>query len=232
MEPHILLAQLRSLLERAPDLAQYTPASREHQVWLAQAHALVSRWDSLEAVMLKTSADFLSTPVTRNSNISKILGVIHRAIADLELRLPAEAQESFGAGDVYDFFNSLNKVIKSAEKSIFIIDPYLDHSVFDHYLTSRQDGVALRLMTSNNAAALTPHAQKYVAQHGPVLEVRKSQTIHDRVIFIDGYVCWVVGQSLKDAAKAKPTYLVQAPPDVVPDKLRNYEDIWKSAVPL
>jgi len=61
------------------------------------------------------------------------------------------------------------------------------------------------------------------------LELRKSKTLHDRVIFIDGYVCWIIGQSIKDAAKAKPTYLVQLAPDVVPEKLNNYEAIWTLA---
>ena len=56
--------------------------------------------------------------------------------------------------------------------------------------------------------------------------------MHDRVIFIDEYVCWLIGQSIKDAAKAKPTYLVPLPPDVVSDKLSNYENIWKNAIEL
>jgi hypothetical protein len=232
MEPHILLAQLRSLLERAPDLSQYQPSSREHQVWLAQTHALVSRWNGPEAISVKLSSEFLSNTIMRDSSISKIFGAIHRAIADLELIVPSEAQENFGAGDVYDFFKALNKVIGSAETSIFIIDPYLDQSVFDHYLTSRQDGVSVRLLSNKNADALAPSAQKYNAQHGTVLELRKSNSLHDRVIFIDNYVCWLLGQSVKDAAKAKPTYLVQAPPDIVPEKLDNYETIWHKATPL
>jgi hypothetical protein len=48
-------------------------------------------------------------------------------------------------------------------------------------------------------------------------------------IFIDGYACWIIGQSVKDAAKAKPTYLVPVPPDVAPEKLNNYEEIWSKA---
>ena len=53
MEPAILLAQLRALIERAPDLDAYSPASREHHIWLAQAHALIQRWDKLEAISFK-----------------------------------------------------------------------------------------------------------------------------------------------------------------------------------
>lgn len=232
MEPQILLAQLRALLERAPDLENYSPTSREHMVWLAQAHALVSRWDKMEEISFKIACDSLPMTLTRQTKIGKILGTLHRAIADLELLVPSDIEVSFGAGNVYNFFKALNKVIASAEKSLLIVDPYLDETVFDHYLNSRQQEVHVRLLVNNKAENLLPASQKYTAQFGDVLEIRKSKTLHDRVIFVDGYVCWLIGQSVKDAAKAKPTYLVQLPPDVVSAKLENYEEIWTNANPL
>jgi hypothetical protein len=85
---------------------------------------------------------------------------------------------------------------------------------------------------NHKADSLIPASEKHNEQYGNVLEMRKSSSLHDRVIFIDGYVCWLIGQSIKDAAKAKPTYLVQLPPDVVPEKLHNYEGIWISATKL
>lgn len=232
MEPAILLGQLRALLERAPDLETYTPSSREHQLWFAQAHALINRWDNIAAMSFKGDCDFLHNPLMREGSIAKIFGTIHRSIADLELKVPAETEVNFGAGDVYDFFKALNKVIASAETSIFIVDPYLDLSVFDHFLVSRADTVSVRLLLNHKAESLGPASEKYNAQHGNVLELRKSKELHDRVIFVDDYVCWLIGQSIKDAAKAKPTYLVQLPPDVVPEKLKNYEKIWSSATKL
>ena len=186
----------------------------------------------MEAISVKTASDFLAFEPNRQMNVGQILGCINRAIADLELQVPAASQASFGAGDVYDFFKALNGVIGSAEKSLFIVDPYLDPSVFDHYLVSRQQAVTVRLLSNRNAESLVPSSQTYAAQHGAVLQLRKSSSIHDRLIFVDRYVCWLIGQSVKDAAKAKPTYLVQAPPDIVPEKLQNYESIWASAVPL
>jgi hypothetical protein len=229
MEPQILLAQLRALIERAPDLESYSPTSREHMVWLGQAHALVDRWNRLESISFKSASNLLSMESIRQIQIGQIFGILHRAIADLELQVPSDIEVNFAAGDVYDFFKALNKVIASAEKSLFIVDPYLDESVFDHYLNSRQPEVKVRLLLSHKAEDVLPASQKYIAQYGEVLELRKSKALHDRVVFIDGYVCWLIGQSVKDAAKAKPTYLVQLPPDVVSAKLQNYEDIWSSA---
>ena len=56
MDPHILLAQLNTLLARTPSFDVYTPESAIHQAWLGQAHALVSRWNPTEASTFKLSA--------------------------------------------------------------------------------------------------------------------------------------------------------------------------------
>lgn len=113
-----------------------------------------------------------------------------------------------------------------------MLDPYLDLTVFDHYLTSRQNDVSVRLLSNKTADTLVAATKKYNSQHGAVLELRKSKLLHDRVIFIDNYVCWLLGQSVKDAAIAKPTYLVQASPDIVLEKLDNYQTIWQQATKL
>lgn len=229
MGPEVLLAQLRALIERAPDFQLYSPTSIDHMVWLGQSHALIARWDKMAAISLQSASDCLTFELTRASNIAKILGIIHRAIADLELIVPDNTRTVFKAGEVYDVFRALNEVISSAEKSIFIIDPYLDDTVFNHYITSRKPEVKVRLLFSKNADQLKGAADKYNQQFGGVLEIRKSKAIHDRVVFLDDYICWVLGQSLKDAAKAKPTYLAPLAPDVVQAKLQDYNDIWGSA---
>lgn len=232
MKQDVLLAQLRALFERTPDFEQYSSTSRDHMIWLGQGHALVSRWNALEAMSFQYASDSLSMNLIRANNVAKIYGVIQRAIADLELKAPDRTSSVFGAGEVYDIFRALNKVIASAEKSIYVIDPYLDDTIFNHYLTSRKPSVSVKLLVCNNADKLKPAAEKYIAQFGHVVEIRKTNAVHDRVIFTDGYVCWVLGQSLKDAAKAKPTYLAPLSPDVVPAKLASYEDIWKNATEI
>ncbi|MAM69865.1 MAG: hypothetical protein CMP91_01800 [Gammaproteobacteria bacterium] len=232
MDSGVLLAQMKALLERAPDFNQYTPYSKEHLLWLGQAHALIYRWNPVEGTAFQNAADFLPMELIRDNNIAKILGIVHRAIADLELDVPDVEQSVFAAGEVYDIFRALNKVINSAENEIYIVDPYLDSTVFNHYLTARQSSVKVKLLLKERAEQLIPAAQKYVSQYGGVLQVRKSNGIHDRIIFIDGFVCWALGQSLKDAAKAKPTYLVPLSPDVVATKLSEYESIWSSAETL
>jgi hypothetical protein len=232
MEPHILLTQLKALLARAPDFRAYAPSSMEHQAWLGQAHALVGRWSTVEAVGLKTAADFLGFQPNREWNIGQIFGALHRAVADLELRLPADAGQAFGPGAVYDFFKALNEVLSSAQQSLLIADPFLDDTIFDTYLSSVAKGIAVRLLVGKYAAKVKPAAEKFVVQFEVLIEVRQSQAFHDRLVFVDGDVCWVIGQSIKDAAAAKPTYLAPLAPDVARPKLADYEQIWLGATAI
>lgn len=233
MPPHILLAQLKALLARVPSFDAYTPTSMEHLAWLGQAHALVSRWRPLEATTFKMSCDFLgSFASTRSGHVAEVLGTLHRAIADLELSIPVSPQQAFGPGALYEFFKALNAVVSSAQRSLFIVDPYLDDSVFDAYLSALQGRPAVRLLIRDFSAKVKPAAERFVAQYGTSLEVRKNKALHDRVVFVDGSECWVLGHSIKDAAASKPTYLAPLPPDVAALKLADYEHIWLSATAI
>ncbi len=50
------------------------------------------------------------------------------------------------------------------------------------------------------------------------------------MIFIDEKTCWILGQSIKDAATGKPTYL--APFNDVDSIKPHYENIWSKATEI
>jgi hypothetical protein len=52
--------------------------------------------------------------------------------------------------------------------------------------------------------------------------------VHDRHVFVDGRG-WMIGQSIKDAAKKKPTYMVEIGVAMLPAFQKIYEDVWTSA---
>jgi hypothetical protein len=233
MPPQILLAQLRSLLARAPSFENYTPSSAEHLSWLGQAHALVSRWHPTEAGAFKLSSDFLGgSSLLRDGHVAEVLGTLHRAVADLELLVPDGTQTAFGPGAMYDFFKALNQVISSAKTSLFVIDPFMDDGIFDAYLSSVASGIRVRLLLRDYSAKVKPAAMHFATQHHVSIEARKSTVLHDRVVFVDNSECWVLGHSIKDAARAKPTYLAPLSPDVSALKLADYENIWAAAAAI
>lgn len=232
MEKVPLLAELRAMAGTVPDFGGYQPTSRVHLEWLGKTHALVAQWDCLEAVSFRSAADSLTFDVMRASNIAKMLGILHRAIADLELQVPMQPAQTFGPGAVYDFLKTLRDLMASATQAIFVVDPYLDEQIFDAYLATVSKKVAVRLLTRQYSGALKPAVTKFVAQNGMSVEVRTSNSIHDRVVFLDQGSCWVLGQSIKDAAKSKPTYLAPLAADAAQFKRADYEAIWAAATPL
>lgn len=229
MPPEILLAKFRSLLDEMPEMAGRGTYSTEHYSWLAKAFALVQVWNPQESHVFKNSCDWAAGNLNRSHNLATILGTLHRAIAALELVAPKSSSQVFGPGAVYDFFVALTAIIKSAENSLFIIDPYLDEQIFDAYVSSLLPKCSKRMLVNRHSANVKAAAERYCTQHGVSIEVRKSNLIHDRVIFIDGSECWVLGASIKDAADSKPTYLAPLSPDVSKAKFAEYESIWEKA---
>ena len=229
MERAALLEHLRALLERQPNWSEYSGVSREHKQWLAQARALVHRWRPFDAIVINTTIPNLGKTLIHSEAVGKILQAVEDAIADLELDVPPDSRAAFGPGDVYDVFKELRRIVGSAERSVLIVDPYLDPTVFDLYLDGVPGGVGVRLLCNRHAGPVSQAAQKFSQQHGSTVEVRQTNNAHDRVIFLDDSACFILGQSLKDAAKAKPTYLVALPPDVSIEKLRIYNEVWNAA---
>lgn len=213
MDKVVLLTELRALADDVPNFDAYSPASRPHLEWLGKSHALISRWDRVAAADFQGATDFLAFDLIRATNVAKIMSILHRAIADLELQVPRLPNQTFGPGAIYDFLKALRDLIASATKSLLVVDPYLDEQIFDAYLSSVSSQVVVRLLAREFAVALKPSVEKFIAQNKTLVEVRTSKALHDRVVFIDDRSCWVLGQSIKDAARTKPTYLAPLPFD-------------------
>ena len=232
MEPQILLAQIRGLLARAPSFADYKPTSAKHQEWLGQAHARVHRWNAHEGSSFRFAADALAGQLMRDHSLATVFGILNRAVADLELQLPASSAQAFGPGAVYDFFKALNSVISSAQSSLLIVDPYMDDTIFDAYLSAVPKTVTIRLLVEGYSVKVKPAAQRFSAQNGNPIEARRSPAFHDRVIFVDASECWVLGMSIRKAAESKPTYLAPLSPDIAALKLTHYEQVWSNATAI
>ena len=232
METVALLVELQALANDAPDFGLYSPASRPHLEWLGKTHALITQWNSIEAISFAHSADMLSVDATRDMSVAAVLGTLHRAIAAVRLQVPAHPNQVFGPGAVYDFYTALRDLLASATGAVLVVDPYLDEHIFDTYLTSISRTVTVRLLARMNSTALQPALAKFVAQSSMAVEIRRSSALHDRVVFIDGRTCWVLGQSIGVAAKSKPTYLAPLSIDAVPLKLAFYETIWAESVSI
>jgi phage regulator Rha-like protein len=108
-------------------------------------------------------------------------------------------QGIFFQGQIFDAYKFVSDIFRSAEKSIVIIDNYVDDTVLIH-LTKVKKGVAVRIITKSISEQFMLDLKKFGEQYFPV-EAKAMKNIHDRFIIIDGSIVYQVGGSLKDLGK-------------------------------
>jgi hypothetical protein len=157
--------------------------------------------------------------------IDAFTALLKSSLAELELMIPdKEIAGTYEPGDEYGFYRDLKAIVGLATAEIFIVDNYLDTQLFDIYVEDVQPSVQIRVLTAQVQPSLRLVAEKFTARGK--FELRSSNSVHDRVIFVDDR-CWVIGQSIKDAAKKKPTYIIEFP---TASSMRTiYEALWAGA---
>jgi hypothetical protein len=105
----------------------------------------------------------------------------------------------FYDGQIFDAHHFVSSLIKSAYKTIVLIDNYIDESVLI-LLSKRNPDVAVTIYTSNVSAQLKLDINKYHSQY-PKVEVKQFTKSHDRFLIIDHQTVYHIGASLKDLGK-------------------------------
>lgn len=105
----------------------------------------------------------------------------------------------FYDGQIFDAWKFAADLVKSAKKSIILIDNYIDESVL-HLLSKRNAGVKVIIYTSKISNQLKLDIDKFNAQYEPV-EVKIFAKSHDRFLILDNEKVYHIGASLKDLAK-------------------------------
>lgn len=107
-------------------------------------------------------------------------------------------QGVFFDGQIFDAYAFASDLIRSARKSIVLIDNYVDSSVLI-MLSKRATDVSARIVTRKVSEALQLDIEKFRHQYAPI-EVEESPRFHDRFLIIDETV-YHIGASLKDLGK-------------------------------
>lgn len=105
----------------------------------------------------------------------------------------------FVDGQIFDAYEFVQRLIKSAQTSIVLIDNYVDESVLT-MISEKQAGVQVNIYTKEISNALRLAAQHFNTQYGG-LTLHTTQICHDRFLIIDDKTIYLIGASLKDAGK-------------------------------
>ncbi|MDR0744369.1 MAG: virulence RhuM family protein [Holosporales bacterium] len=105
----------------------------------------------------------------------------------------------FFDGQIFDAYVFATDLIKSAKRSLFLIDNYVDESVL-LMLAKRNPGVTASIYTGKISGQLHLDLQKHNTQY-PEIIIREYSQSHDRFLILDETEVYHIGASLKDLGK-------------------------------
>lgn len=105
----------------------------------------------------------------------------------------------FYNGEYFDAYEFICSLVESANKSIIIIDPYLDvHGL--SVLKKVSKGVLKTICISSRSKIKHEDIDLFMQQYGEIC-IKKNDSIHDRFLILDNTICYSLGTSLNYMGK-------------------------------
>ena len=124
----------------------------------------------------------------------------------------------FFDGQIFDAYKFASDLIRSARKSLLLIDNYVDDSVL-LMLSKRNPGVTATVYTQKITPQLQLDLDKYNDQYPPI-NIRTYRNSHDRFLIVDDKDVYHIGASLKDLGKKLFAFSkLEIEPGLITDKL-------------
>lgn len=105
----------------------------------------------------------------------------------------------FYDGQIFDAYKFAADLLRTAKKSVMLIDNYVDESVL-LMLSKRNDGVKADIYTQKISRELQLDLERHNRQYPPIA-IHEYKRSHDRFLIIDATDVYHIGASLKDLGK-------------------------------
>lgn len=240
-----LYHQIGLLLADVPNLTDFDENWRLADStiqWLSKATALVRKaapLGTLYAAIIETAVQNLVATYDPESKAKEIVLVLNQVLAILDLELPPSTKGAFvSAGQAFDAFSAVARILEDARRKVLIVDPYMDASVVLDFGGLVSEGVHLCLLGDEAASkpSLKPAADRWIAQYGAArpLSVRLApqRSLHDRLIIVDDATAWILTQSLKDFAKRAHATVQRADHELTQMKVAAFSTLWDTGTVL
>lgn len=139
---------------------------------------------------------------TRMNRLEDNIEVLKNKVNEIDLQINTHlipTQGVFFDGQIFDAYQLASKIIRSAKKSIVLIDNYIDETTLIH-LSKKEKQVNVLLLTKTISKPLALDLQKANTQYGN-FEAKTFAHSHDRFLIIDQTEVYHLGASLKDLGK-------------------------------
>jgi len=153
----------------------------------------------------KVLKDYLLKGFAINNRMNRIeenVQALSRKLKEIDLQINTQLipkQGVFFEGQIFDAYKLTSKIIRSAQKSIVLIDNYIDETTLT-LLSKKENAVKVLLLTRNINRQLSLDVQKVNEQY-PNFELKFFTKSHDRFLIIDEKEVYHLGASLKDLGK-------------------------------
>ena len=138
----------------------------------------------------------------RVDRIENNLEELTKEVSKISLQLKTNEFPTHGIffeGQIFDAYVFANDLIKRANKTILLIDNYVDESTL-LMLSKRKPSCNATIYTQKLSAQLQLDLAKHNMQY-PSIEIKTLKTAHDRFLILDRKEVYHIGASLKDLGK-------------------------------
>ena len=183
------------------------------------------RVNSKNATLFRKWANsVLKDYLLKGYSINKRLSELERTVAqhtekiDFFVRTALPPVEGiFYNGQIFDAYKFATDLVKSARRSIVLIDNYVDETVL-LMLSKRSVGVSATIYTQRITQQLQLDLDRHNSQYPPI-DIRTYRDSHDRFLIVDETDVYHIGASLKDLGKKIAFSKLDIPAAVITDLL-------------
>ena len=178
----------------------------------SQRGVIFRRWATsvLRQYMLKGYAIDPSRTLITNENYLNLLNVVtdmrssqldlENRVEKLENKYPELNEKVLWDGHMWDAVSCLENLISKAEKSIVLIDDYVDRQTLD-ILSKKNPQTRAIIITDDRNSNLTQKEIAAFEKQNGTLTLRYSRIFHDRFLILDNKELYYCGASIKDAGR-------------------------------
>ena len=138
----------------------------------------------------------------RFEKIEEDINTLKFKVTDIDFQIKTNLPPNEGVffdGQVFDAYQFVAKLIKSAQQTIVLLDNYIDESVL-LVLSKRNPGVKAVIYTAELNKQQQLDRMKFNQQY-PEITIKQFLKSHDRFLIIDNKTVYHIGASLKDLGK-------------------------------
>jgi len=105
----------------------------------------------------------------------------------------------FFNGQIFDAYKFISDLIRTAKKSLILVDNYIDDTVLTLF-SKRNKNVSVSIFTKEISKQLSLDLKKHNSQY-PQIVIKEFKNSHDRFLIVDDKEVYHFGASLKDLGK-------------------------------